>query len=112
VLGKRAGVDLEVLHRSLVASPANSHFLEHDVLSVFQGDYDEAFSLALVCKDLGLAIDLGRDLGVPLELSALVEQIYRRARAQYGDRGGEMLAVKLLEDLTNTPLRLPAAVTA
>jgi hypothetical protein len=40
VLGRRAGVDVEVLHRSLVASPANSNFLEHDVLSVFQGDYD------------------------------------------------------------------------
>ena len=112
VLGKRAGVDLEILHRSLVSSPANSNFLEHDVLSVFQGDYDEAFSLALVCKDLGLAIDLGRELGVPLELSALVEQIYRRARATYGDRGGEMLAVKLLEDLTGTPLRLAATVGA
>jgi 3-hydroxyisobutyrate dehydrogenase len=47
---------------------------------------------------------------VPFELSGLVEQIYRRARAEYGDRGGEMLAVKLLEDLTNTPLRLPVAV--
>jgi 3-hydroxyisobutyrate dehydrogenase len=43
----------------------------------------------------------------PAEVSALVEQIYRRARAQYGDRGGEMLPIKLLEDLTGTPLRLP-----
>jgi 3-hydroxyisobutyrate dehydrogenase len=112
VLGRKAGVDLEVLHRSLVASPANSNFLEHDLLSVFDGDYDEAFSLALVCKDLGLAIDLARDVGVPIELSALVEQIYRRARAQYGDRGGEMLAVKLLEDLTDTPLRKASAALA
>ena len=110
VLGRKAGVDLEVLHRSLVASPANSHFLQEDLLSVFEGDYDEAFSLALVCKDLGLAVDLARDLGVPVELSALVEQTYRRARAQYGDRGGEMLAVKLLEDLTDMPLRRPSTV--
>jgi len=39
-------------------------------------------------------------------VSALVEQIYRRARAQYGDYGGEMLPMKLLEDLTGRPLRL------
>ena len=32
----------------------------------------------------------------------MVEQIYRRARAQYGDAGGEMLPIKLLEDLTAT----------
>ena len=29
-------------------------------------------------------------------------------RAQYGDAGGEMLPIKLIEDLTGTPLRLPA----
>jgi 3-hydroxyisobutyrate dehydrogenase len=63
--------------------------------------------LALACKDLGLAVDLAGRSGVPAELSALVEQIYRRTRAQYGDAGGEMLPMKLYEDLTRTPLRLP-----
>jgi 3-hydroxyisobutyrate dehydrogenase len=105
--GVRAGVDLAMLRRALVASPANSNFVEHDVLSVLErGDYDDSFALALACKDLGLAVDLARDVGVPVEVSALVEQIYRRARAQYGDQGGEMLPVKLLEDVTGTQLRL------
>jgi hypothetical protein len=44
---------------------------------------------------------------VPAEVSAVVEQVYRRARAQYGDAGGEMLPIKLYEDLTRTPLRHP-----
>jgi 3-hydroxyisobutyrate dehydrogenase len=106
--GVRAGVDLGVLRRCLLASPAASNFLERDVLSVLErGDYDDSFALALACKDLGLAVDLARAAGVPAEVSALVEQIYRRARAQYGDSGGEMLPIKLLEDLTSTPLRLP-----
>jgi len=107
-VGVRAGVDLAVLRRCLLASPAASNFLEKDVLSVLErGDYDDSFALALACKDLGLAVDLARQTGVPAEVSALVEQIYRRARAQYGDAGGEMLPIKLLEDITSTPLRLP-----
>jgi 3-hydroxyisobutyrate dehydrogenase len=106
-IGVGAGVDLSVLRESLLASPAASHFLAADVLSVLNdGDYDEGFALALACKDLGLAVDLARATGVPAEVSALVEQIYRRARAQYGDAGGEMLPMKLLEDLTGRPLRL------
>jgi 3-hydroxyisobutyrate dehydrogenase len=106
-VGAAAGVDLATLRRCLLASPAASNFLERDVLSVLHhGDYDESFALALACKDLGLAIDLARDTGVPAEVSALVEQIYRRARAQYGDAGGEMLPIKLLEDLTGAPLRI------
>ena len=105
-IGVAAGVDLAVLRDSLLASPAASHFLATDVLSVLNdGDYDEGFALALACKDLGLAVDLARATGVPAEMSALVEQIYRRARARYGDSGGEMLPIKLIEDLTGTPLR-------
>ena len=111
-IGVAAGVDLGTLRASLLASPAASHFVEADVLSVLRdGDYDEGFALALACKDLGLAVDLARATGVPAELSALVEQIYRRARAQYGDAGGEMLPIKLIEDLTGRPLRLPAAAS-
>jgi 3-hydroxyisobutyrate dehydrogenase len=107
-VGVQAGVDLATLRRCLLASPAASNFLERDVLSVLErGDYDDSFALALACKDLGLAVDLARQVGVPAEVSAMVEQIYRRARAQYGDDGGEMLPIKLLEDLTATPLRLP-----
>jgi 3-hydroxyisobutyrate dehydrogenase len=107
-VGVRAGVDLATLRHCLLASPAASNFLERDVLSVLdRGDYDDSFALALACKDLGLAVDLARQTGVPAEVSALTEQIYRRARAQYGDDGGEMLPIKLLEDLTSTPLRLP-----
>jgi len=107
-IGVRAGVDVATLRRSLLTSAAASHFLEHDVLSVLErGDFDDSFPLALACKDLGLAVDLARQTGVPAEMSAMVEQIYRRARAQYGDQGGQMLPMKLIEDLTATPLRLP-----
>jgi 3-hydroxyisobutyrate dehydrogenase len=105
-IGVKAGVDLSNLHTALVASPANSVFLEHDVLPLLErGDYDEGFTMKLVTKDLGLAVDLARDVGVPVELSSLVEQIHRRARAVYGDDAGEMSAVRLYEDLAGVELR-------
>ncbi len=108
-IGVKAGVDLAVLRNALIASPANSNFLENDVLCILNdGDYDEGFAIALACKDLGLSIDLARSVGVPAELSGLVEQVYRRARAQYGDLAGEMTPFKLYEDLTGVPLRLAA----
>lgn len=112
-IGTAAGVDLEVLRRSLVASPANSTFVERDVRSILElGDYDEGFAIALACKDLGLSIDLARSVGVPSELSALVEQVFRRARASYGDLAGEMTPFKLYEDLLGRELRTRTAVPA
>jgi 3-hydroxyisobutyrate dehydrogenase len=106
-LGVRAGVSLESLHAALVGSPANSVFLERDVRMVLDsGDYDEAFPMRLVTKDLALAVDLARDVGMPVELTALVEQIHRRARARYGDDAGEISAVRLYEELAGVQLRL------
>ncbi len=109
-LGVLAGVPLERLHAALVGSPANSNFLERDVRSVLdRGDYDDAFPMRLVTKDLGLAVDLARDVGLPVEITALVEQIHRRARATYGDDAGEISPIRLYEDLAGIKLRLPAS---
>jgi 3-hydroxyisobutyrate dehydrogenase len=113
-IGVKSGVDLATLHRSLQASPANSNFLASDVLSIFiAGDYDEGFAMKLACKDLGLAVDAGRDVGVSVELSALVEQVYRRARSVYGDAAGEMTPVRLYESLAGQDFRFaePPAAT-
>jgi 3-hydroxyisobutyrate dehydrogenase len=112
-MGVKAGVDLGVLRSSLLASPAASHFLENDILCVLaDGDYDDSFAMALACKDLGLAVDLGRDLGVATELSALVEQIYRRSKAQHGELSGEMSPVRLYESLAGRDFRLPNPAAA
>jgi 3-hydroxyisobutyrate dehydrogenase len=106
-VGVRAGVELNQLHAALVGSPANSNFLEQDVRMVLDsGDYDEAFPMRLVTKDLGLAVDLAREVGMPVELTALVEQIHRRARAAYGDDAGEISAIRLYEDLAGLRLRM------
>ena len=45
-----------------------------------------------------------------LEVSALVEQLHRRARALYGDKAGELAVVRLYEDATGTLLRPAPAV--
>jgi 3-hydroxyisobutyrate dehydrogenase len=106
VLGAKAGVEVGTLRRALVGGPAASVLLERDIDGVFEGDYDESFTLDLVTKDLGLAVDLGRELGVPLEMSALVEQLYRRARALYGDRAGELSTVRMVEEAAGIKLRV------
>jgi len=81
-VGVRAGVELPKLHEALVGSPANSNFLERDVRMVLdEGSYDEAFPMRLVTKDLGLAVELARDVGMPVEQPSVVACRYVRTCA-------------------------------
>jgi 3-hydroxyisobutyrate dehydrogenase len=107
-IGVRAGVDLAVLRRALLSSQASSVLLEHDFQPLLErGDYETGFAMALATKDMRLAVDMARAAGVPAELSALVEQVFTRARVQYGDDAGEMSPVRLYEDISGVALRLP-----
>ncbi|NLE22617.1 MAG: NAD(P)-dependent oxidoreductase [Actinobacteria bacterium] len=107
-IGARSGVDLGVLHTALSQGPTASRLLERDLLPLLRdGDYEEGFSMALATKDLRLAVDLARSAGVPAELSAVVEQVFTRARAVFGDEAGEMTPVRLYEQDAGVLLRLP-----
>jgi 3-hydroxyisobutyrate dehydrogenase len=106
-IGARAGVDLGVLHKALVEGPTSSRLLARDLLPLLtRGEYEEGFTLALATKDLRLAVDLARAAGVPAELSAVVEQLFTRARATFGDDAGEMTPVRLYEEVAGVSLRL------
>jgi 3-hydroxyisobutyrate dehydrogenase len=107
MLAKRGGIDLRLAFEAIRASSGNSFVHETESQVILNGSYNIGFTLDLACKDLGFAHDLGRELGVPLELGGLVEQVFARARAQYGGGAGSPQVVKLLEDALGTDLRAP-----
>jgi 3-hydroxyisobutyrate dehydrogenase len=74
---------------------------------ILNGSYDIGFTMDLAVKDLAFALELGRELDVPLELAGLVEQTFLRAREQYGGAAWSSQVVKLLEDALGVDLRAP-----
>jgi 3-hydroxyisobutyrate dehydrogenase len=114
MLAKRAGLDLAQSYDVIRASSGNSFVHETESQVILNGSYDIGFTLDLACKDLGFASDLGRDLGVPLELAGLVEQTFARAREEYGGSAWSPMVVKLLEDAVGADLRaagFPATIS-
>jgi 3-hydroxyisobutyrate dehydrogenase len=107
MLAKRGGLDLAQVFEVIKASSGNSFVHETESQVILNGSYNIGFTMDLACKDLYLAHQLGREFGVPLELAGLVEQIFIRARAQYGGNAWSSQVVKLLEDALNTDLRAP-----
>jgi len=106
-IASQLGLDLRMVQRALCASPTQSNVLQYDVNSVLErGDYDEGFTLDLVCKDIQLGVALGESNGVDVPVARLVEQIHQRALASYGPKSGEMSVIKLYEDAIGRPLRV------
>lgn len=107
MLAKRGGLDLAQAFEAIKASSGNSFVHETESQVILNGSYNINFTMDLACKDLGFAMQLGRDLGVPLDLAGLTEQTFIRARSQYGGSAWSSQVVKLLEDALGTDLRAP-----
>ena len=107
MLARRGGLDLAQAFEVIKASSGTSFVHETESQVILNGSYDIGFTLDLACKDLHFAHELGRELGVPLELGDAVERIFVRAREQYGGSAWSPMVVKLLEDAVGTDLRAP-----
>ena len=107
MLAKRGGLDLAQSFADIKASSGNSFVHETESQVILNGSYDIGFTMDLACKDLGFAMGLGREFRVPLELAAIVEQTFLRAREEFGGGAWSSMVVKLLEDALHTDLRAP-----
>lgn len=74
VLGLKAGIDVEAALKALAGGAAGSWGLVNRGPNVVRNEYPLGFRLTLHRKDLGIALETARELGVPLPLAALVEQ--------------------------------------
>ncbi len=105
VLGVKAGIDPEILWEITRSGTANNWNLQQYPQTVFQGNYEPGFRLSLGCKDIGLAIQLGREYGVPLPIGAAVEQSMLEAKAAgFGEKGVDAVAL-YMEELVGVKVR-------
>jgi 3-hydroxyisobutyrate dehydrogenase len=74
VLGLKAGIDVEAALRAIGGGAAASWGLSNRGPNVLRNSYPLGFRMRLHRKDLGIALDAARRLGVPLPIAALVEQ--------------------------------------
>ncbi len=107
MLAKRGGLDLATSFEAILNSSGNSFVHETESQVILNGSYNIGFTMDLALKDLGFALQMGRDFGVPLELAGLVEQTFVRSKAQYGGAAWSSQVVKLLEDAVGSDLRAP-----
>lgn len=103
VLGSKAGVDPRRIVEVLQGGLAATKVLELRSSNFLGGTFDPGFRIRLHLKDLKNAMELGRETGVVLPATALVEQLMQAARAagrEDFDHSGLITVVQDLADFT------------
>jgi 3-hydroxyisobutyrate dehydrogenase len=106
LLGRRAGIALDVLRDTLADSAASSEFIRRDLPSLFAGDYLASFGLDHIHDQLATVTSLARDLATPHDIAETVRRLHQQALEHYGPADGELLAVALLEEQAGIHLRI------
>jgi 3-hydroxyisobutyrate dehydrogenase-like beta-hydroxyacid dehydrogenase len=98
VLATRGGVDPALMVEILSNSAAKSGLISAKAPAVLNRDFTTNFSTKWMAKDIGLALDLGKETGVPLPMTGVTQQMFQAAISKgYGD--DDMCStVKILED--------------
>jgi 3-hydroxyisobutyrate dehydrogenase len=107
MLAKRGGLDLAQAWHAITASSGTSFVHETEGQLILNGSYDIAFTMDLALKDLGFAMNFGREFGVPLDLASMTQQTFMKGKAAYGGSAQSTQIAKLLEDVLKTDLRAP-----
>jgi len=107
MLANRGGLDLAQAWHAITASSGTSFVHETEGQLILNGSYDIAFTMDLALKDLGFAMNFGKEFGVPLDLAAMTQQTFMKGKAAYGGNAQSTQIAKLLEDVLNTDLRAP-----
>ncbi|MDE0098992.1 MAG: NAD(P)-dependent oxidoreductase [Truepera sp.] len=74
-LGLAAGLDIDAAHQAVSGGAAGSWVLTNRAANMIADHYPLGFRTRLHRKDLGIALETARELGVALPVAAFVEQI-------------------------------------
>ena len=98
VLAAKGGVDAKLMLDILDNSAAKSGLISYKAPFIFRRDFHANFSTKWMHKDIGLMLESGKELGVPLPLTGLTHQLFQTAITEgHGDEDF-CSTIKVLEE--------------
>ncbi len=106
VLGTKAGVDPKALHEIISNATGASKMTERNIPTfVFPGNFEAAFSIEHLHKDVSLAVGLAREQNVRMLLGAVTQQLLEEAKAAGHNDEDIAALIRPLEELTGVKVR-------
>jgi 3-hydroxyisobutyrate dehydrogenase-like beta-hydroxyacid dehydrogenase len=105
VLATKGGVDPKLMLDILDNSAAKSGLISYKAPFVLRRDFQANFSTKWMHKDIGLMIDSGKELGVPLPLTGLTQQLFQIALSAGHADEDFCSTIKVLEGLAGIEVK-------
>jgi 3-hydroxyisobutyrate dehydrogenase-like beta-hydroxyacid dehydrogenase len=105
VLAAKGGVDPKLMLDILENSAAKSGLIAFKAPYVFRRDFQPNFAVKWMDKDIGLMLESGEELGVPLLLTSLTRQMFRTAIAAGHGDADICSTIRVLEDLVGVEVK-------
>lgn len=105
VAGKRYGLDPKAMVDVLNESTGGSWITQtHYHQRIFNRSFDDPFKLALMLKDVGIALQLAKQTSSPMPMAGLGQQLWAMADHQAGAGASVSELVRWVERLSGTEL--------
>jgi 3-hydroxyisobutyrate dehydrogenase len=99
VLGVKAGLDPQTIYDVVRVSTGASYAFEHGVPKILRRDFAPGGTVDITYKDQELETSFAKQLGVPLLLANVTQQLYQMARAAGLNKEDGLAVIKILEKL-------------
>ena len=99
VLGVKAGLDPQKIYDVVRVSTGASYAFEHGVPKILRRDFAPGGTVDITYKDQELETSFAKQLGVPLLLANVTQQLYQMARAAGLNKEDGLAVIKILEKL-------------
>lgn len=98
VLGSKAGVDPAKIIEAVSGGLAGTKVMDQKRDKFLEHDFDPGFRVELHHKDLGIALDTAREVGVPLPVTALVDQMLQELQVKGRGELDHSAMLSVIED--------------
>jgi 3-hydroxyisobutyrate dehydrogenase-like beta-hydroxyacid dehydrogenase len=99
ILGVKAGLDPQTIYDVVRVSTGTSHAFETGVPRILARDFRPGGTVDITFKDQELETAFAKQLGVPLFLANVTQQLYQAARAAGFNKEDGLSVIKVLEQL-------------
>lgn len=98
-LGVKGGVDPEIMRDVILNGSGKSWALEDRMPVILERNFEPGFTIDLHTKDISLALEVGKELRVPLYATSLVHELFKTLQAKGEGKKDNSAVITLYESL-------------